>query len=101
RALELGREQPLGGGLQVTAIPAPGKLPLHLEGRRPPSPEDNVGFVIRDLSGQPMAYFSGAAGRSPELEAAMDGASVCFFDGTFWSDDELIAAGLGTRTARE
>ena len=101
RRLELGREQPLGPGMQVTAIPAPGKLPLHLEGRRAPSPEDSVGFVIRGLSGQRMAYFSGVAGRSPELEAALNGASVCFFDGTFWSNDELIAAGLGTRTAQE
>ena len=26
---------------------------------------------------------------------------MLFFDGTFWSSDELIAAGLGTRRAEE
>jgi len=101
RRLELGREQPLGD-LRVTAIPAPGKLPLHLEGRRAPSPEDNVGFVIRRRSGHGgLAYFSGIAGPSPEVEQALAEASVVFFDGTFWSSDELIAAGLGTRRAEE
>jgi pyrroloquinoline quinone biosynthesis protein B len=101
RRLELGREQALGAGLRVTAIPAPGKLPLHLEGRRPPSPEDNVGFVIREGTGRSLAYFSGVAGPSPELKAALAGAAIRFFDGTFWSSDELIAAGLGTRRAEE
>jgi pyrroloquinoline quinone biosynthesis protein B len=105
RRLELGREQPLGGlagKLRVTAIPAPGKLPLHLEGRRAPSPEDNVGFVIDDGSklGR-IAYFSGIAGPSPEVEQALRDAQLVFFDGTFWSSDELIALGLGTRRAEE
>src|SRR5262249_50069022 len=34
----LGEEQPLGdGALRVTAVPVPGKVPLHLEGRSAPS----------------------------------------------------------------
>jgi pyrroloquinoline quinone biosynthesis protein B len=104
RRLELGREQPLGGfngALRVTAIATPGKLPLHLEGRREPSPEDSVGFVIRDGSGRTLAYFSGVAGPSPEVEQALNESALAFFDGTFWSSDELIAAGLGTRRAEE
>lgn len=113
RALAAGREQPLllpaadGGaaapsGLHVTAVPVPGKLPLHLETSRTPSPEDNVGFVIRDeRTGGRLAYFSGVAGPAAELERAATGADALFFDGTFWSSDELIAAGLGTRRAEE
>jgi pyrroloquinoline quinone biosynthesis protein B len=105
RALALDREEPLGdtaSPLHVTAVPAPGKLPLHLETLRAPSPEDSVGFVIRDQrSGRRLAYFSGAAGPSPALERAVAEADVVFFDGTFWSSDELIAAGLGTRRAEE
>jgi pyrroloquinoline quinone biosynthesis protein B len=104
-ALALGREQalgPEGSGLRVTAIAAPGKLPLHLEGLRAPSPEDNVGFVIRDeRSGGRLAYFSGVAGPSDEIARAAGGADAVFFDGTFWSSDELIASGLGTRRAEE
>lgn len=106
RRLLPGQPQPLGGlgsDLTVTAIPAPGKRPLHLEGpgRRPPSPEDNVGFVIREQSRPRLAYFSGIAGPSPEVEQALADVDVVFFDGTFWSSDELVAAGLGTRTAEE
>jgi len=104
RRLVPGQAQPLGelgNELQVTAIPAPGKLPLHLEGRRAPSPEDNVGFVISEGSGRRLAYFSGIAGPSPEVEQALADADVVFFDGTFWSSDELISAGLGTRSAEE
>jgi pyrroloquinoline quinone biosynthesis protein B len=103
RPLALGEEQPLGdSGLHVTAIPAPGKLPLHLEGLRAPSREDNVGLMIHDeRSGRTLAYFSGVAGPSPDVERALAAADLVFFDGTFWSSDELIAAGLGTRRAEE
>jgi pyrroloquinoline quinone biosynthesis protein B len=103
RALNLDEEQPLGdSGLFVTAVPAPGKLPLHLEGLRAPSREDNVGLVIRDgRTDRTLAYFSGVAGPSPDVDRALAGADVVFFDGTFWSSDELIAAGLGTRRAEE
>jgi pyrroloquinoline quinone biosynthesis protein B len=113
RRLELDREQALGDGsggggggarLGVTAVPAPGKRPLHLEGTRAASAEDNVGLVIRDQdSGARLVYFSGLAGPSPAVERAVadPGAGALFFDGTFWSSDELIAAGLGTRRADE
>jgi pyrroloquinoline quinone biosynthesis protein B len=103
RALAIGREQPLGdAGLAITAIATPGNLPLHLKSLRPPSAEDNVGLVVRDQrTGKRLAYFSGVAGPSPALERALAEADVLFFDGTFWSSDELIALGLGTRRAEE
>jgi len=104
RRLELGRTQPLdpGGALRVTPIATPGKLPLHLESSRTPSAEDGIGLLIDDArTGGRLAYFSGVAGPSPEIERAIAGAGAVFFDGTFWSSDELIAAGLGTRRAEE
>jgi pyrroloquinoline quinone biosynthesis protein B len=103
RALDPGREQPLGeSGLTITAIATPGNLPLHLKSLREPSPEDNVGLVVRDTrAGKRLAYFSGVASLSPALDRALAEADVLFFDGTFWSSDELIALGLGTRRAEE
>ena len=103
RPLALDREQPLGdSGLYVTAIPTPGKPPLHLTGIQAPSLEDNIGLAIRDArSGGRLAYFSGVAGPSPAVERALAAADAFFFDGTFWSSDELIAAGLGTRRAED
>ncbi|HEX3905674.1 MAG TPA: pyrroloquinoline quinone biosynthesis protein PqqB [Polyangia bacterium] len=96
-------EQPLGdSGLTVTAIATPGNPPLHLKSLRAASPEDNVGLVVRDTrAGKRLAYFSGVAGPSPALAQALAEADVLFFDGTFWSSDELIALGLGTRRAEE
>jgi pyrroloquinoline quinone biosynthesis protein B len=101
--LALERERPLGDtGLHVTAIPTPGKLPLHLEGMRQPSLEDNIGLVIRDAaSGGRLAYFSGVAGPSEAVTRAIAGADAVFFDGTFWSSEELIVAGLGRRRAED
>jgi pyrroloquinoline quinone biosynthesis protein B len=58
--------------------------------------------MIRDgRTNRTLAYFSGVAGPSPDVDRALTGADVVFFDGTFWSSDELIAAGLGTRRAEE
>ena len=109
RPLRLGEPQVAGegmstsaSGLRVTAIPAPGKLPLHLEASRAASPEDGIGLVFDDpRTGGRLAYFSGVAGPSADIARAVEGAGAVFFDGTFWSSDELIAAGLGTRRAEE
>jgi pyrroloquinoline quinone biosynthesis protein B len=105
RVLALGEEQALGNEatrLRVTAVPIAGNLPLHLKGLRAAVAEDNVGYVIRDeRTGGRLAYLSGVAAPSPELERACADADVIFFDGTFWTSDELIAAGLGTRRAED
>jgi len=64
--------------------------------------------VLRDgRTGGRLAYFSGVAGPSPDVERALGAADggaapgAVFFDGTFWHSDELIAAGLGTRRAED
>jgi pyrroloquinoline quinone biosynthesis protein B len=105
RVVNLGEEQALGSEatkLRVTGLPIAGNLPLHLKGLREGTAEDNVGYVIRDeRSGKRLAYLSGVAGPSPELERAVAEADVVFFDGTFWTSDELIRLGLGTRRAED
>ena len=35
-------------GLTITALPIPGKLPLHLAGTMPADPQDNIGLLIHD-----------------------------------------------------
>ena len=89
-------------GLAVTAQPVPGKVPRHLEGRREPSPEDAVALRLRDtLGGGCLVHCPGAARIDDAVHAALAGADALFFDGTFWSDDELVRAGLGERTATD
>lgn len=88
--------------LQVTARPVPGKPPLHLEGRVPPDPEDNVGLLLRaGAAGPALAYLPSVAAASPAVDGLLRQADCVFFDGTFWSSDELIATGLGRRRAED
>jgi pyrroloquinoline quinone biosynthesis protein B len=106
RPLKLGREEALAGGdgreggLFVEAVPVPGKLPIHLERHSAPDPEDNIGLRLREAStGRRLAYFPAAGGLTPAVREALDDADCVFFDGTFWSPDELPAQGLGTKRA--
>jgi len=106
RPLKLGREEMVAGtdgresGLLVEAVPVPGKLPIHLERHAAPDPEDNIGLRIREAAtGRRLAYFPAAGGLTPIVREALDDADCVFFDGTFWSPDELPAQGLGTKRA--
>ena len=90
------------GGLLVEALSAPGKLPIHLEGLTAPAPEDNIGLMIEDRgNGRRLAYFSAASAVTPAMQAAFNDADCVFFDGTFWSSDELVALGLGGKRAED
>jgi len=88
--------------LAIEAVAAPGKAPIHLEGAAPPAAGDNIGLVIHDRrSDKRLAYFSAAAAVSPAMRTAMARADCVFFDGTFWSEDELVVLGLGSKRAAE
>jgi pyrroloquinoline quinone biosynthesis protein B len=101
RALELDREVEIEPNLFLTARAARGKLPVHLEGIASPSPEDNVSLWIRDgISGKRAAYL-GATSSAEGVEATVAGLDCVFFDGTFWSSDELIALGLSKARAED
>jgi pyrroloquinoline quinone biosynthesis protein B len=100
--LDLGREVLLDDlGLGVTALPAPGKLPVHLIGLVEPSPEDNVAFRVRDLATGRTVVIATAVGSLEGLDAITAGADAVLLDGTFWSEDELISRGLGAARARD
>jgi pyrroloquinoline quinone biosynthesis protein B len=108
RTLKLGGDEEIVGpdgrptGLAVTPLAVPGKPPIHLEHRAPPAPEDNIGVRVREqATGRVLAYCSAAAAVTDDMRRALDGADAVFFDGTFWSSDELPALGLGTKRAEE
>jgi pyrroloquinoline quinone biosynthesis protein B len=112
RTLKLGREDALAGvdgkpgGLVIEPVAVPGKPPIHLEkgpgGRTATEPEDNVGLRIRETAtGRRLAYFPAAGSVTPAVREALADADGVFFDGTFWSSDELPAQGLGTKRAAD
>src|SRR5262245_40948244 len=108
RSLQLGKEEELAdldgraSGLLVEAVPVPGKLPVHLESGATSELEDSVGFRIRERStGRVLAYLSGVGTVTDGVRRAIQTADCVFFDGTFWSSDELPSLGLGMKRAEE
>ena len=108
RVMKAGRDEDIvdvdgrPSGLTAEAVSVPGKAPVHLERSRPADPEDSVGFRIRETaSGRVLAYFSGVGAVSTQVRQALTDADAVFFDGTFWSADELPALGLGTKRAED
>lgn len=107
RPLPLGQavalQLPEGGdsGLTLELFAVPGKVPLYLEegGGAPPivEGEDTVGAVVSDGRTQ-LHYIPGCAAMSPALARRLRGAELVLFDGTLWRDDEMIRAGIGTKT---
>jgi len=110
RALHLGQEIEAfeEQGARVTLVPfaVPGKRPIHLEGPGAPAPsdEDNIALVVTARRGQDrraLGYVPAAAAWTSEMEERLSPLDAVFFDGTFWSSDELVAAGLGTKRAED
>lgn len=100
---ELPLQQPSGAPLlKLLALPVPGKPPLHA-GALTPEPEDNIGLRIRASSADSggLAYISGVGGAAESLAELTREVGAVFFDGTFWTSDELINLGIGTRRAED
>ena len=93
-------------GLRLEAFPVPGKIALYLEdtsagagfGTRE---GDTVGFRISDPAvGTSFFYIPGCAAVDPALAQRLQGAPLVFFDGTLYTDDEMIVQGLSTKTGK-
>ena len=88
-------------GLTMRAFSVPGKPALHLDQSKK-SDGDNIGLLIHDRrTGQSLAYLAAAGANSPAVEAATRDANAVFFDGTFWSSNELTALGVSERRAED
>jgi pyrroloquinoline quinone biosynthesis protein B len=91
--------------IEILPFAVPGKGAWYLEGKAHPAGDDGagdtLGLRIADKTSGKYFYFLAACARvSPELKQRLAGASLVFFDGTVWRDDELIAAGLGSKTGQ-
>lgn len=84
-------------GLRVTAIAVSGSLPSYAGGASVRGAAS--AFLIEDELGASVLYAPIFAAVDAALVAAASRCDVAFLDGSFWDDDELIALGLGSRTA--
>jgi pyrroloquinoline quinone biosynthesis protein B len=92
-------------GIGILPFAVPGKGAWYLEGKAHPAGDDGagdtLGLRIEDKTTGKHFYFLAACARvTPELKQRLAGASLVFFDGTVWRDDELIAAGLAAKTGQ-
>lgn len=89
-------------GLTATLFAVPGKVPLYLEGDKVETElmgEQTVGVALK--AGDTRAfYIPGCATLNDDLRSRLDGADLLFFDGTLWTDDEMVRAGLGSKTGK-
>jgi pyrroloquinoline quinone biosynthesis protein B len=56
-------------------------------------------FITDSASGKTCAFVPGCGGLGPKLLARLNEAELLLFDGTFWTNDELIRLGISDRTA--
>lgn len=92
-------------GIEILPFNVPGKSAWYLEGKAHPGGNDGagdtLGLRIRDkASGRDCYFIAACAHVTDELKSRLAGATLLFFDGTVWRDDELIAAGLGAKTGQ-
>jgi len=84
-------------GLRITAIPVSGPLPSYAGGAAVRGAA--CAYLVEDEGGGRALYAPIFADVDETLAGAAARCDAAFFDGSFWSDDELIGLGLGTRTA--
>jgi pyrroloquinoline quinone biosynthesis protein B len=89
-------------GLWVEVFAVPGKIPLYqeagLDAAALVSTQAVVGLALRDAAGHRLYFIPGCARVTDELRARLQDADLLFFDGTLWRDNEMIEAGLSTKT---
>jgi len=89
-------------GLELTAVPLEGKAPPYSPHRHDPHVGDNVGYIVADNeSGATLFYAPGLGKMSQRLLDIMSAVDCVLVDGTFWQEDEMQAAGVGTKLASE
>jgi len=89
-------------GINAELFAVPGKVPLYLETANPEIGTETgatVGVEISAGSAR-LVYIPGAASVTPALHRRLAEASVVLFDGTLYTDDEMIRSGTGTKTGR-
>ena len=89
-------------GLSFRALPLSSKAAPYSPHREHPVPGDNIGITVTDQrSGKTLFYAPGLGEITPPVFDAMASADAVLVDGTFWTDDEMVALGISRKRARE
>ncbi|MER8864293.1 pyrroloquinoline quinone biosynthesis protein PqqB [Mesorhizobium sp. M0751] len=92
-------------GVAVESFPVPGKIALYLEEKGQPDANfssdagDTIGVRIASVDSRgSVFYIPGCARIDATLRRRLADAACLLFDGTVFTDDEMIAAGVGQKT---
>jgi len=101
RPVELEATIDTGLGVFVTPFSVPGKIPLYLEGDKVDVGAENEATVGLEISDGARSFFyvPGCADLNERVLKRLRGAELLFFDGTTFTDDEMVALGLSAKTA--
>jgi pyrroloquinoline quinone biosynthesis protein B len=91
-------------GLGCEAISLGNKYPVYVSSERAAGlrlEESSLGLVLTSSSGGRLAYLPAVPAIGDELLHLLQSVDLVLFDGTFWSDDELIQVQGGAATAHE
>ena len=93
-------------GITVTPFAVPGKVALWLEDEsKGPDfgsvEEDTIALEIKGPSGKTeLFYIPGCASMPDWLKNRINNSSLILFDGTLWTDDEMIKENVGIKTGK-
>lgn len=88
--------------LRLTPVFLSSKAPPYSPHRHNPQPGDNIGILLEDLqSGKRLFYAPGLGTMEDHLKPFMENADCLLVDGTFWREDEMQVAGVGSKLASE
>ena len=93
-------------GLTIEPFAVPGKVALFLEkadagGNFGSRDGDTIGLEVKDnKTGATFFYIPGCADVDEPLARRIKGAALIFFDGTLFTDDEMLAQGLMPKTGK-
>jgi pyrroloquinoline quinone biosynthesis protein B len=90
-----------GGNMTLTLLPMPGKVPLYQETPNATEAEPGPTYAaLVQAGGRSLIVAPACANVTDAVHAQLRQADVLFFDGTLFTDDEMIAAGLSTKSSR-
>lgn len=101
--IELAPNTPVAAvpGLTLTLLPMPGKIPLYQENRNSVLAEPGATYAARlDAGGRCAIVAPACAEYSETVQQSLALANVLLFDGTLFTDDEMIAWHVGEKTGR-
>lgn len=91
-------------GIKVESFAVPGKVALYLEDASRPEAGygseagDTIAVRIAAANGRSAFYIPACARIDAALRTRLEGAALLLFDGTVYTDEEMIVAGVGRKT---